>query len=95
MHGGPGRGREDVAGVDGAAVLVLVDLGDDDVRDDAGDVDAGSRLLERQPVDRGVAVLHEEVRGERRIRGRDVRGISEKNLPMALKTSSSRPGSAA
>ncbi len=69
VHGSTGGSRKDVAGVDGPAPLVFINLGDHDVRDDPRDVDADLRLLERQPVDRRVAVLHEEIRRERSIRG--------------------------
>ena len=43
---------------------ILVDLPDGHVSDHANDRDVHAGVLERQPVDRGIAVFNEEVRRE-------------------------------
>ena len=48
---------------------VLVHLPDGHVRNHAGDGDVDARVLQRQPIDGGVAAFDEEVRRERLVGG--------------------------
>jgi hypothetical protein len=60
-HGRLGRAREHVPGLDGALALVAVGLGHRHVGDHARNLHRDLGALERQPVDRGIVALHEEI----------------------------------
>ncbi len=68
IDGGPGGCREDIDGFKGFPAFVLVDLPDNHVCNDTGNLDFYRRGLERHPIHGGVFRLHKKVRGKRPVR---------------------------
>ncbi len=60
VDGGPGGGRKDVDRLEGLFPFILVELGDQDIGDHAGDPDRGGGGLQGEPVHGGIIAFHKK-----------------------------------
>jgi len=61
VHGGPGGGRKDVYGFQRSFACVLVNLGHQDIGNDAGYVDLSRGGFQGKPVDFGIIAFNEKI----------------------------------